>query len=142
MLMSLGLSGMFVSAFLAATLLPLGSEAMLIALQQHGYWWPALLIVATAGNVAGSCVNYIIGYKAGRPGLKRVLKVSDHQFARAETRFAKYGVGSLCLAWVPVIGDPLTMLAGVIRVRLVLFLTLVTLGKAARYGVILLLLPD
>ncbi|WP_218352312.1 YqaA family protein [Alteromonas lipotrueiana] len=141
MFTSLGLAGMFVSAFLAATLLPLGSEAVMIALQQNDYAPLSLWVTATAGNVAGSWVNYIIGFKAGRPGLKRLLKISEQQFKQAEQRFARYGAASLCFAWVPVIGDPLTMLAGVIRVRLTLFLALVTFGKGLRYAVILWLLP-
>lgn len=142
MLESLGLIGMFVSAFLAATILPLGSEAVMIALYKSDYSPAALWLVATIANVAGSLVNYIIGRTAGRPGLKALLKVSDTAFARAEQRYRRFGTVSLCFAWVPVIGDPLTMLAGVIKVPIAIFLGLVTVGKGLRYWALLSLLPS
>lgn len=130
---------MFLSALLAATILPLGSEAVLLALLYADYPMLPLLIVATTGNVAGSWINYWIGRHWGRPGIKRFLKVTDDSLIRAEQHFRTWGRWSLCLAWVPVIGDPLTLIAGLIRVHPGWFLFLVTIGKAARYIAISLL---
>lgn len=121
------------SAFLSATLLPGSSEAALVALLAAGTGQPALLVaVASAGNVAGSVVNWGLG----RFGARYVE--GDARLARARARFARYGTWSLLLAWVPVIGDPLTLAAGLLRVPFGRFLILVTIGKVGRYAAIVL----
>ena len=135
-LTELGYLGLFISAFLAATILPLSSEIVLGALLLSGLSPATLVIVATAGNVLGSLTNYALGYWGGRAAVKKWLKVSEGDFLRAEQRFKKYGMLSLCFAWVPIIGDPLTVMAGVLRIRLHWFLLLVTAGKLLRYVVI------
>jgi len=129
----LGVFGLFISAFLAATILPLSSEFVLTALLLNGLSAPVLIIVATAGNVLGSLTNYALGYWASLGVIKRWLKISEDEFLQAEQRFKKYGMLSLCFAWVPIIGDPLTVMAGILRIRLLWFLLLVTLGKFLRY---------
>ena len=132
----LGHLGLFISAFLAATILPLSSEVVLSALLLNGLSPTLLVITATAGNVLGSLTNYALGYWGGIPLVKKWLKMSEDDFSRAEQRFQKYGMLSLCFAWVPIIGDPLTVIAGVLRIRLHWFLLLVTAGKMLRYMVI------
>ena len=131
-----GLAGMFVCAFLAATLLPLGSEAVLLALLYADYPVIPLIITATAGNVGGSLVNYWLGWRFGRAGIMRIAKVPEHRLVKAEHQFRLWGRWSLCLAWVPVIGDPLTFIAGILRISPVWFVVLVTAGKASRYIII------
>jgi membrane protein YqaA with SNARE-associated domain len=132
----LGYFGLFVSAFLAATILPLSSEVVLSALLLSGLSPVALVAVATTGNVLGSLTNYALGYWASLTLIKKWLKISEAEFVRAEQRFRKYGMLSLCFAWVPVIGDPLTVIAGVLRIRLLWFVALVAVGKLLRYVVI------
>lgn len=132
----LGYLGLFVAAFLAATILPLSSEVVLTALLLNGLSPVALVSIATIGNVLGSLTNYALGYWASIEVIKRWLKISEAEFVKAERRFEKYGLLSLCFAWVPVIGDPLTVIAGFLRVRLIWFVVLVTAGKLARYVVI------
>lgn len=125
--------GLFVAAFLAATILPLSSEIVLSALLLNGLSPVPLLITATAGNVLGSLANYGLGFWANRAVIKKWSGMSEDDFERAERRFAKYGTISLFFAWVPVVGDPLTVIAGVLRVQLRWFLVLVTAGKFLRY---------
>ncbi len=132
----LGYFGLFVSAFLAATILPLSSEIVLSALLLNGLSPRALVVIATAGNVLGSLTNYALGYWVSLEVVKKWLKMSEEEFVRAEKRFVKYGLFSLCFAWVPIIGDPLTVLAGVLRIRLLWFVILVTAGKLMRYTVL------
>lgn len=132
----LGFFGLFVSSFLAATILPLSSEVVLSALLLTDLSPMALVLVATTGNVLGSLTNYALGYWASLDLVKKWLKVSEAQFVQAERRFIKYGIFSLCFAWVPIIGDPLTLIAGVLRIRLLWFVILVTAGKLMRYIVI------
>jgi len=129
----LGYIGLFIAAFLAATILPLSSELVLSALLLSGASPSALVIVATAGNVLGSLTNYALGCWASLGVIKKWLKLSESAFINAEQRFKKYGLWSLLFAWVPIIGDPLTVIAGILRVRLLWFLVLVTIGKFLRY---------
>lgn len=132
----LGYLGLFLAALLAATILPLSSEVVLGALLLGG-WSPVTLVaVATAGNVLGSLINYALGYWASLGLVKKWLRLSDADYARAEQRFHRFGLLALGFAWMPVIGDPLTVLAGVLRIRLLWFVLLVTLGKGLRYVVL------
>ena len=132
----LGYFGLFVAAFLAATILPLSSEVVLSTLLLSGLSPVALVTIATIGNVSGSLTNYALGYWASLEVVKKWLKISEQEFVRAEQRFVKYGLISLCFAWLPIIGDPLTVIAGVLRIRLLWFVILVTAGKMVRYIVI------
>lgn len=132
----LGLAGMFCSAFLAATILPLGSEAILVYLLVNHWSAPAVVGTATVGNVLGSLVNYWMGLYGSQWMVQHVSGISKAGLKRARERFASWGKASLLLAWMPVIGDPLTVAAGLLRVNLLLFLFLVTLGKLGRYLVL------
>jgi membrane protein YqaA with SNARE-associated domain len=135
-LSELGYVGLFVAAFLAATILPLSSEVLLSTLLLNGFSPIALVAVATTGNVLGSLTNYALGYWGSKGVIHRWLRMSEEEFVRAEQRFVKYGLFSLLFAWVPIIGDPLTVIAGVLRIRLLWFVMLVTVGKLLRYIVI------
>ena len=131
-----GYLGLFLSAFLAATILPLSSELVLSALLLSDLSVSRLIIVATIGNVLGSLVNYAFGYWASFDFIKKIFRVSEQSLVNARQRFEKFGLWSLCFAWVPIIGDPLTLIAGALRVPIVWFLVLVTAGKLARYIIV------
>ncbi|WP_407293830.1 YqaA family protein [Stutzerimonas zhaodongensis] len=126
--------GLFSAAFAAATLLPAQSEAVLVGLLLHGAQpAAALLLVATLGNVLGSLVNWLLGRSVERLRHKRWFPVSDRQLERAQRRYHRYGRWTLLLSWVPIIGDPITVIAGTLREPLWSFLLLVTLAKGGRY---------
>ncbi|MDC9726194.1 MAG: DedA family protein [Gammaproteobacteria bacterium] len=131
-----GLWGLGLSALLAATVLPLSSELVLSALLIAGESPSLLLMIATVANVAGSVVNYLIGRWGADTILHRWFKLSSAQTDKAELHFNRYGKWSLLFAWVPIIGDPLTLVAGMLKVNLGLFILFVTLGKASRYWLI------
>lgn len=128
--------GLFLIAFIAATLLPAQSEAALAGAIVQGYAPWLLVAVATVGNVLGSTVNWWLGRELTRFGDRRWFPVKPAQLARAQAWYARYGQWSLLLSWVPVIGDPLTLAAGAMREPLRRFLLLVTLAKLARYLVV------
>jgi len=130
------LSLMF-TGFLAATLIPASSEALLLVLFQQGYTPWLLWLAATTGNTLGSCVNWFLGREIVRFRDRHWFPVSPQQLQKAQTLFNRYGTWSLLLAWLPVVGDPLTLVAGVLRVRFVLFLVLVATGKSLRYAVVI-----
>lgn len=93
-----------------------------------------LVISAGTGNLLGSLVTYTMG-RAGNAAMhRRWLRIDTKDLARAETWFSRWGRPSLLLAWLPVIGDPLCLLAGLLRVSLVPFVVLVGIGKLARYA--------
>jgi membrane protein YqaA with SNARE-associated domain len=132
------LLGLFLSAFLSATLLPGSSEAALAATLAAGLSEPWVLVaVATLGNTLGALANWIAGVLAARGG--RLLGLSDERgrLARAKALYGRFGAWSLLFSWVPIVGDPLTLLAGLAGLRLLIFLPLVGLGKFARYAFIL-----
>ena len=132
--------GLFFAAFGAATLLPLQSEALLVGLLlSDQYWLWLLLTVATLGNVLGSLVNWWLGQRVERFRERRWFPVSPANLDRARVHYQRYGHWSLLLSWLPIIGDPLTLIAGVMREPLGRFLLIVTLAKGARYGVLTLI---
>ena len=128
---------LFLTALIAATLFPLSSEALLATLLYQHYSPLLLWLVATSGNTLGSCINWYLGKECLRWQNKKWFPVSADQLARAQQRFQRYGIYSLLLAWVPVIGDPLTFFAGVMRIAFWKFVVLVALGKAVRYAAII-----
>ena len=136
-----GHAGLLVSAFLAATILPLSSEAVLAALCLSGeYGLFPLWLSATVGNVGGSLVNWWLGRGCMRFRDRPWFPVDAATLEKAEGRYRRYGTWSLLLAWLPVVGDPLTLMGGLFRTPLILFIPLVTLGKGGRYLVLLYLL--
>ena len=130
----MGYLGLFVAAFGAATLLPLQSEAVLVGLLLSGHYnlW-LLLGIATLGNVLGSLVNWLLGRSVERFKERRWFPVSAKQLDKARGHYARWGHWTLLLSWVPIIGDPLTLVAGVMREPLWRFLLLVSVAKSARY---------
>lgn len=135
------LLALFGSAFLSATLVPMASEGVLaglVAAGRHDPW--ALWVVASAGNVVGAMVNWWLGRRLARFQGRRWFPVSPAAMARASAWFSRWGTWTLLLSWLPMVGDALTVVAGALGVRLGLFVALVAVGKAARYGVLLLLM--
>ena len=134
-----GLWGLFISAFISSTILPGGSEAILAALQINSTHAPlSLLAVATAGNTLGGMTSWLLGYLIGkRWPTKRLLKPQQQ---RAAQWLEQHGSPLLLLSWLPIVGDPLCLAAGWLKIHFLPALVFIAVGKAARYGVILLLL--
>ena len=128
---------LFATSFLAATILPMSSEAVLLGLLAASKepWW-ALIAVASVGNVLGSLANWGIGRGLSAMRTHPRFPVDSAKLARAEGWYRKWGCWSLLLSWVPIIGDPLTVIAGFLREPLPVFLLLVTIAKVGRYLVI------
>ena len=125
---------LFIISFLAATILPLSSELVLSTmLLTNSFDKYLLLVVASFGNILGSSVNWYLGKKILIFKDKKWFPANERQITKGEIYFKKYGIWSLLLAWVPIIGDPLTIVAGILRVKFFIFLLLVSISKISRY---------
>lgn len=125
---------LFISAFGAATLLPLQSEAVLVTLLLKGQYSALLLIgIATLGNVLGSCVNWWLGLKIEQFKHRKWFPVSEKRLQQAQSFYHKYGFYSLLLSWMPIIGDPITLVAGLFKENFWRFLGIVIIAKVGRY---------
>jgi membrane protein YqaA with SNARE-associated domain len=129
--------GLFLVALLSASILPLQSEAVLVGLLlSNNYPVGVLLMVASVGNVLGSLLNWYLGKYLQHFQQRRWFPVKPEQLDKASRWYLKYGKWSLLLSWVPIIGDPLTIIAGVLREPFLPFLLLVTIAKVSRYLVL------
>jgi membrane protein YqaA with SNARE-associated domain len=124
---------LFFAAFLAATILPFYSEVVLFALLRAGGDPLMLVIVATVGNTLGAAVNWLMGLYLLHFQDRRWFYFKKSQIERAQAWYNRYGFWSLLLAWLPIGGDALTLIAGTMKVRLWIFIVLVATGKGARY---------
>lgn len=129
--------GLFGIAFLAATLLPLGSEAWLLAMAASDYSLFWLWFWATLGNSLGSVVNYLMGRYLLHYQDRKWFPVKPEVIARLQPKFERYGSWTLLFAWLPLVGDVLTVLAGIFKVNWIACVILVTLGKGIRYAMVL-----
>ncbi len=130
-------AALFAAAFVAASLLPAQSEALLLLLLQQGHSPALLLLAASLGNTAGSVLNWWLGRWIEHYRDRRWFPASPQQLARAERWYARWGHWSLLLSWVPVVGDPLTLIAGLLREPLWRFVLVVGIAKTGRYLVVI-----
>lgn len=130
-----GYGALFAVSLLASTLLPVGSEWLLAIMLTGGYEAVPTVAVATVGNTLGALSTYFVGRYGGGWLIARVWRVSPEQQESAFRRFRRYGVLALLLSWVPVVGDPLCLVAGVLKTDVVYFCLLVSAGKLVRYVV-------
>ena len=130
---------LFISALISATLFPLGSEALLIYDIKEGYNLYLLLFFATTGNVLGSCINYYLGLR-GEEFLAKKNYLKEEKIEKYKNFFDRYGGFTLLLSWAPIIGDPITFIAGILKYDFKKFLFLVTIAKLGRYLVLSILI--
>ena len=128
---------LFGISFLAATILPFSSELSLAGLISTSNFNNSLLLIAASlGNIFGSIVNWFIGFYSRNLTTKKWFPFKETQLEKSSKWFRKFGKWSLLFAWVPVIGDPLTLVAGLLRIRFLDFIILVAIGKVSRYFVV------
>jgi membrane protein YqaA with SNARE-associated domain len=128
---------LFGISFLAATILPLSSEFTLVGLlSTNNYNALALLSTSSIGNILGSVINWFLGFYLLNHINKKWFPFKQKQVDKASYWFQKFGRWSLLFAWVPIIGDPITFLAGILKTPFIYFLILVSIGKIARYSVL------
>lgn len=131
-----GLPALFVLSFLASTVLPVGSEWLLIGLIIKSWDAEQVVAVATVGNYLGACTTYGIGHWGSDFFMHKVLRINADQSEKAAVLFKKYGSWSLLLSWLPLVGDPLCLVAGSLRLNFLLFSCFVFIGKLVRYALV------
>lgn len=131
-----GYPALFTLSFLASTLVPLGSEWLLVLMLIKGYDPAASVLTATTGNSLGACTTWLVGRYGGDWLLARLFRISEQQRQRAEAWYQRYGVLSLLFSWLPVVGDPLCLVGGLLNIRFTIFLLLVGAGKLVRYAAV------
>ena len=135
------LVALFISALLAATLLPLASEAPLALIVRARGEAVVPVVVASAGNVLGACTTYalargVMRWRAPRPRPGQGARVEGPERRRAVALVRRYGAPALLLSWVPVIGDGIVLVAGATRISFPWFLGFTTVGKVLRYAAV------
>ena len=135
-LVNYGFYSLFLLSFLASTLVPLGSEWLLVAmiLSRSEPW--AVVAVATVGNYLGALSTYWIGLYGGDFLKRRVLRMDEKSTQKAERFYDRFGSFSLLFSFLPIVGDPLCLIGGVLRVSFIRFSLLVLSGKLARYAAV------
>ena len=138
--MLIGYLSLFTISFLAATILPFSSELMLASmLSMENNNRILLIIISSLGNILGSVFNWVLGFYFMKLQNKKWFPFNKKQISKSSLWFEKYGKWSLLFAWVPIIGDPLTFVAGTMKINFFIFLILVGIGKISRYFIISLL---
>ena len=132
--MIIGYLSLFTISFLAATILPFSSELMLASmLSIENYNKTLLITFSSLGNILGSVFNWVLGFYFVKLQNKKWFPFNQEQISKSSQWFEKYGKWSLLFAWVPIIGDPLTFVAGTMKTKFFIFLILVGIGKISRY---------
>ncbi|TAN46491.1 MAG: DedA family protein [Candidatus Methanoperedens sp.] len=131
-LLNYGYPGLFIASFLASTILPFGSEGIVVLLVSQGFNAMAVVIVASTGNFFGACTSYYLGSK-GQGYIEKYLRFDRRELEKAEKYFSKYGSYVLLFTWVPLIGDAITVTGGLLKLKFIKFAILVFTGKFLRY---------
>ncbi len=131
-----GFPALFFLSFLAATVLPIGSEWLLIALIVKSFDVEQAVFIATAGNYLGACTTYAVGLFGSVFFIKKVLRMNEDHLAKATTFYDKYGSWVLLLSWLPLIGDAFCLVGGALRFNFLFFSILVFTGKLIRYSAV------
>ena len=133
MLEKLGLFGLFLGCLLSATIIPFSSEALVTGALLLDYSPWTVILVATLGNTIGGMTCYLLGWLCKWSWIERFLKVKEETMAKAHAKVEKYGSFAALLAWMPILGDPIALVMGLMRTRVVPTTVLMFIGKGLRY---------
>ena len=131
---------LFTSSFVSSTILPGHSELTLSAfIFSNKLPVTNLVLVASLGNILGSILNWYLGFNFTKLKEKKWFPLNETQLQKSIIWFSSYGKYCLLLSWVPILGDPLTLVAGILRIRLFTFIIFVSIAKISRYVMIALI---
>ncbi|WP_172825514.1 VTT domain-containing protein [Geobacter sp. DSM 9736] len=136
LLVAHGYPALFLLSFLASSLVPLGSEWLLVTMLLKKHDPVASVAVASIGNYLGACTTYWIGLRGGDFMIRKLLRIDENAQQRAEKLYTRYGSWSLLFSWLPIVGDPMCLVGGILKVRFINFSVLVFTGKTIRYATV------
>lgn len=136
-LISYGPWGMFISAFLAGSILPFSSESIMVALIAVGVNPWTLFFTASAGNTLGGVTCYSIGRTASPEWLQRTFRIKDRHMRRARVQVARWGAWMGLLCWVPILGDAILVTLGIMRSKPIATNLAMLVGRTLRYAIVL-----
>lgn len=131
-----GYASLFLVSLLASTLVPMGSEWLLVMMLASGYPPLPAVVTAGAGNYLGAVTTWLVGIYGGRWLIEKVFRISAEQQERSRNYYKRYGTFTLFFSWVPIIGDPICLVGGLMRINFWTFSALVASGKLLRYAAI------
>jgi membrane protein YqaA with SNARE-associated domain len=134
-----GYGSLFFLSFMASTVIPIGSEWLLISMILKGFDPILTVTTATAGNTLGACTTYGIGIYGSPWMIRNVFRMDESAQQRAEKFYVRYGTWSLLFSWLPIVGDPICFAGGLLRIHFGIFVGLVLAGKLFRYGLLTIL---
>jgi membrane protein YqaA with SNARE-associated domain len=124
---------LFFTSFLASTIFPFGSEALVVYLITQGHSIEIVVVIASIGNYLGALTTYLLGWLGREKYLEKYLQMKQSELKRGEQIFEKYGAPILLFTWVPLVGDALTAIGGIFKLNFVVFSIYVFIGKFIRY---------
>jgi len=130
---------LFTLSFMASTIIPIGSEWLLVSMIVKGFDPLLTVSAATAGNTLGACTTYGIGIYGSTWVTRKLFRMDENSRKRAQRFYARYGIWSLLFSWLPLVGDPICFAGGLLRIHFGLFVVLVLAGKCIRYALLALL---
>jgi membrane protein YqaA with SNARE-associated domain len=130
---------LFILSFMASTVIPIGSEWLLVSMIMKGFDPLLTISAATAGNTLGACTTYGIGIYGSTWVTRKLFGMDENSQKRAEKFYVRYGIWSLLFSWLPLVGDSICFAGGLLRIHFGMFLALVSAGKLIRYGLLALL---
>lgn len=133
----LGLIGLFIATFLAATIVPFSSEAVLAGVLMAGFDPVSCLIVATLGNTLGGMSSFGLGYLGDWRWIKRYLRVDEKSVVKWKQLVDRFGAYTALLCWLPFVGDVIAIALGLFKANIMRVLLWMTIGKMARYAVVI-----
>ena len=137
--LELGLLGLFAGTFLSATIIPFLSDLILLGFYEAGYPILSCLVIATIGNLAGGLTNYFIGFGSSKAALSSKYRLSEKRLGKWKKRLDKWGIYLGLIAWVPIVGEPMTIALGFFRVQFWPLFCMMLIGKFSRYLILTLI---
>lgn len=134
-----GYLGLFIVSFVAATIIPLSPEVIVVLLYSQGYNPILIVVIATVAGYLGSLTYYYLAIGGRNLALSKFISISPEKLAKTEAQFERWGSIILLFSWLPIVGEPLIIVSGTLKVRLSVFTFWVIVGRIARFSVLLLL---
>lgn len=129
-------TGLFIASFLASTILPLGSEVLVVLLINRGFDTVLIIMIASVGNYLGACTTYYLGLRGRTDVIEKFFSISEEQLKRTDRLFSKYGTFLLLFTWMPLIGDAIAATGGILKLDFKTYSIYVFMGKLARYMIL------